>query len=115
MNRTKTAAWLAGLTALLLRAGGALGGGGGAAVALAFAAVMNLGAWWWWSDRLVLNRHGACPVGPADESANAFATGRGPERAAGAVTEALLRRLDRDEFEGAVRRAGRTAAGGDGA
>jgi heat shock protein HtpX len=37
-----------------------------------------------------------------DDDPNAFATGRGPERASLAVTEGLLRRLNREELQGVV-------------
>ena len=62
MNRLKTVALLATLTALLLWAGQALGGQAGLLTALVFAGAMNLGAWWW-SDRLVLTMYRARPVG----------------------------------------------------
>lgn len=128
MNRLKTAVLLATLTALLLWAGQALGGSTGLVTALVVAAVMNLGAWWW-SDRVVLALYRARPVGPADapelhaivrslagragvpmprlyvipeDAPNAFATGRSPERAAVAVTEGLLRVLDRREVTGVL-------------
>lgn len=38
----------------------------------------------------------------ADDDPNAFATGRSPERASLAVTEGLLRRLNREELQGVV-------------
>ena len=37
-----------------------------------------------------------------DDDPNAFATGRGPERASIAVTEGLLKRLNREELQGVV-------------
>ena len=37
-----------------------------------------------------------------DDDPNAFATGRGPERASLAVTEGLLKRLNREELQGVV-------------
>lgn len=128
MNRLKTVALLATLTALLLWAGHALGGQVGLLVALGFAAIMNVGAWWC-SDRLVLAMYRARPVDPADapeldsivrelarragipmprlyvipeDAPNAFATGRGPGHAAIAVTEGLLRVLDRREVAGVL-------------
>jgi heat shock protein HtpX len=128
MNRTKTVVLLATLTALLGWAGQALGGSSGLVIALIAAAAMNLGAWWY-SDRLVLRMYGAQPVSPAEapelhgivrdlaaraglpvpavyvipEAApNAFATGRSPRHAAVAVTEGLLRALDRREVAGVI-------------
>jgi heat shock protein HtpX len=89
---------------------------------------MNLGAWWW-SDRLVLRMHGAREISEAaapelygvvralaqraripmprvyilpEDAPNAFATGRSPQRAAVAVTEGLLQRLDRAEVAGVL-------------
>ena len=128
MNRLKTVALLATLTALLLWAGQALGGQSGLVMALIFAGAMNLGSWWW-SDRLVLAMYRARPVSPAEapeldaivrelalragipmprlyvipeDAPNAFATGRGPEHAAVAVTNGLLRALDRREVAGVL-------------
>jgi len=128
MNRLKTVALLATLTALLLWAGQALGGQAGLVMALVFAGVMNVGAWWW-SDRLVLTMYRARPVDAAEapelhsivrelavragipmprlyvipeDAPNAFATGRGPANAAVAVTEGLLRTLDRREVAGVL-------------
>ena len=100
----------------------------GMILALAFAGVMNLGAWWW-SDRLVLRMHGAREISEAaapelygivravaqradipmprvyiipEDAPNAFATGRSPQRAAVAVTEGLLHRLDWSEIAGVL-------------
>jgi heat shock protein HtpX len=128
MNRFKALLLLATLTALVVWAGQLVGGTTGMVLALAFAGVMNLGAWWW-SDRLVLRMHGAREVSEAaapelhgivralaqraripmprvyliaEDAPNAFATGRSPQRAAVAVTEGLLRRLDRSEITGVL-------------
>jgi heat shock protein HtpX len=123
MNRTKTLVLLATLTALLLWIGQALAGSGGLMVALVLAGAMNFGAYWF-SDRIVLRMYRAREVTEADapalfgvvrnlavkgnlpmprvymipeEAPNAFATGRDPDHAAVAVTEGLLRILDREE------------------
>jgi heat shock protein HtpX len=128
MNRLKTVVLLATLTALVLWAGQTLGGQAGFVLALVVAGAMNVGAWWW-SDRLVLSMYRARPVTPAEapeldavvrelalragipmprlyvipeDAPNAFATGRGPEHAAVAVTEGLLRLLDRREVAGVL-------------
>jgi heat shock protein HtpX len=128
MNRLKTMMLLAALTALLLAVGQMLGGRGGMLFALVFAVAINFGSYWF-SDKIVLRMHGAQEVDPAqapqiyeivrnltmranlpmprlyvipDESPNAFATGRDPNHAAVAVTEGLLRVLDRDELEGVI-------------
>jgi hypothetical protein len=49
MNRVKTTALLAALTALFLWAGSALGGRGGLAISIVFAAAPNVGAYWFWT------------------------------------------------------------------
>jgi heat shock protein HtpX len=128
MNRVKTAMLLAALTALVVLVGQAVAGQAGLVLALAFAGVMNFGAYWF-SDKIVLRMHGAREVGPAEapelhatvrglaeaaglpmpkvyvmaeDAPNAFATGRNPSHAAVAVTEGLLRLLDRDETRGVL-------------
>lgn len=124
MNRIKTAALLALLTALVLFVGMAIGGRQGLGIAFVFAGVMNFGSYWW-SDKIVLRMHGAREVMEADaaelfgivrrltaeagipmprvyvmsdQAPNAFATGRNPEHAAVAVTAGLLELLTRDEI-----------------
>jgi heat shock protein HtpX len=89
---------------------------------------MNLGAYWF-SDRIVLRMYRAQEVGPADapglyslvrelsmranlpaprvfvipdDSPNAFATGRSPEKGVVAVTRGLLQALNRDELAGVI-------------
>jgi heat shock protein HtpX len=128
MNRTRTLLLMAVLTALFLWAGHAFGGQGGLVLALGLAFIMNFGTYWL-SDRIVLRMHGAeeLPAHEApglhqivrrlamradmpvpkiyiinEESPNAFATGRDPEHAAVAVTQGLLRVLDRAEIEGVL-------------
>jgi heat shock protein HtpX len=128
MNRAKTLILLATLTALFLWAGQALGGQAGLAFALVVAVLMNFGAYWF-SDKIVLRMYGAQEVSPAEapdlynlvrdlasraslpmpkiyvipeEAPNAFATGRNPEHGAVAVTQGLLRFLDRDEIAGVI-------------
>jgi heat shock protein HtpX len=127
-NRIKTLMLLAALTALFLWAGQALGGQLGLAVAVVLACAMNFGAYWF-SDKLVLRMHGAREVGEGEatelrrvvadlalraglpmprlyiipgEAPNAFATGRSPEKGVVAVTEGLLRLLDRRELRGVI-------------
>lgn len=127
-NRIKTLILLAALTALFLWAGQAFGGRLGLAVAVVAACAMNFGAYWF-SDRLVLRMHGAREVGEGEvpelrrvvadlalraglpmprlyiipgEAPNAFATGRSPEKGVVAVTEGLLRLLDRRELRGVI-------------
>jgi heat shock protein HtpX len=128
MNRLKTTILLAALTALFIWIGQALGGQSGAAFALVFAVIMNFGSYWF-SDKIVLRMYGAQPIAQADapelhsivnnlaqkfripvpriylipqETPNAFATGRNPAHAAVAVTEGIMRLLNRDEIEGVL-------------
>ena len=123
MNRLKTLMLLATLTALLLWAGQALAGTAGLWVALAVAAAMNIGTYWF-ADRIVLRMYRAREVSPLEspelystvrelafraglpmprvylipeDAPNAFATGRNPRNGVVAVTEGLLRVLDRRE------------------
>jgi heat shock protein HtpX len=128
MNRMKTLALLAMPTALLLWVGQALAGTAGLLVALAAAGALNFASYWF-SDKIVLRMHGAREVTEADapglhalvrdlamrgrlplpkvyvmpeEAPNAFATGRNPDHAAVAVTEGLLRSLNRQELSGVI-------------
>jgi heat shock protein HtpX len=128
MNRLKTIILLASLTALLMWAGQAVAGAAGLWFALAVAAAMNLGAYWF-SDKIVLRMHHAREVNPVqapelyamvhdlavraelpmptvyiipEEAPNAFATGRNPRNGIVAVTEGLLRVLDRREVAGVI-------------
>ena len=128
MNRTKTFLLLAALTALFLFIGQAIGGRGGLVIALLFAAGMNFASYWF-SDKIVLRmynaqevseggapelfkivrelaQHGNIPMPRVyiipEETPNAFATGRNPQNAAVAVTEGLMRMLDRRELAGVI-------------
>ncbi len=125
-NTAKTALLLGALSALLLLIGELLGGSSGLMLAFVMAAVMNLGSYWF-SDKIVLRMYGAQEVGPEhplsrrvgrpaqqanlpmprvyvipSPSPNAFATGRGPNHAAVAATEGILRMLDERELEGVL-------------
>jgi heat shock protein HtpX len=127
MNRLKTLVLLTTMTALLLWAGQAIGGAAGLWFALALAAAMNLGTYWF-GDRIVLRMYRAQEVSAAhapelhsmvhqlagranlpmpkvylipEDAPNAFATGRNPAKGVVAVTEGLLKLLDRQEV-GAV-------------
>lgn len=128
MNGIKTGLLLGALTGLLLLIGGWIGGNNGVVIAFLFAAVMNLGAYWF-SDKIVLSMYKAREVNEREapelyrivkdlamrgnlpvprvyiipgDTPNAFATGRNERHAVVAVTEGLLRILNRDELEGVV-------------
>ncbi len=124
MNRLKTTMLLAALTALLLWAGQAVGGASGLWFALAIAAMRN-GGTYWFGDRIVLRMYHAQEVTPElhgmvrelamranlpapkvyvipEEAPNAFVTGRDPEHGVVAVTEGLLRSLDRREVASVI-------------
>jgi heat shock protein HtpX len=127
MNQLKTILLLGALSALIVAAGAALGPGW-AWGALALALGINLFAWFF-SDRLVLRMSGAREVSREEAPelhrlveelstraglprprvhvieaphANAFATGRNPERAAVAVTTGLLQILTPRELRGVL-------------
>jgi len=128
MNTLKTVGLLTFLTVILVFAGGALGGRNGMMIAFMMALVMNFVSYWF-SDKIVLKMYNAQPVTEAqapdlhamvrrliqkaglpmpkvyiipDESMNAFATGRDPEHGVVAVTEGIMRTLDREELEGVI-------------
>ena len=128
MNTIKTALLLGALTGLLMLIGGLFGGQQGVVIAFIFAMVMNFGSYWF-SDKLVLRMYKAQPVSESEapelhamvknlalkaslpmphvyiipgDTPNAFATGRDEHHAVVAVTEGILRILDRDELEGVI-------------
>jgi heat shock protein HtpX len=127
-NVFKTGLLLAVLTAMLVLIGGAIGGQQGMVVAFGLAVVMNFASYWF-SDKIVLAAYGAKPIEEsqaprlyaivrrlatragipiprvyliANDTPNAFATGRNPQHAAVAVTEGIMRILDEDELEGVL-------------
>ncbi|MCX7982753.1 MAG: zinc metalloprotease HtpX [Syntrophales bacterium] len=128
MNSLKTVLLLGLLTGLLIFLGGLFGGKSGIIIAFIFAVVMNFGAYWF-SDKIVLSMYHATEVTEEEapvlfnmvrnlamkanlpmprvyiipeDTPNAFATGRNEKHAAVAVTEGILRMLDRDELEGVL-------------
>ncbi|MGA2332636.1 MAG: zinc metalloprotease HtpX [Syntrophales bacterium] len=128
MNTIKTGLLLGILTGLLMLIGGYFGGKQGVVIAFIFATVMNFGAYWF-SDKLILRMYNAQEVGESQapqlyaivkdlslkaglpmpkvyivpgETANAFATGRNEDHAVVAVTEGILRILNREELEGVL-------------
>lgn len=128
MNTIKTGLLLGALTGLLMMIGGYFGGQQGVVIAFVFAMVMNFGAYWF-SDKLVLRMYSAQEVSESEapelyrivkdlalkaglpmprvyivpgDTPNAFATGRNENHAVVAVTEGILRMLNRDELEGVL-------------
>jgi len=116
------------LTALIVWVGKLFGGQNGMMIALIFAAAMNLGSYWF-SDKIVLAMYRAQPLDESqnpqlysmvrdltvqaglpmprlfvipNDTPNAFATGRNPEHAVVAVTDGLLRLLNREEIRGVL-------------
>lgn len=129
MNNTlKISFFMAGLTGIFLISGQLMGGQNGMLLALVMALGMNFFAYWF-SDKMALKMSRARQVSRAEahelhsmvehlaakaqlpkpgiyivpgDTPNAFATGRNPDHAAVAVTEGLLRLLNRDELEGVL-------------
>lgn len=124
----RTFVLMAALTALVMGMGALIGGQGGALIALMLAGAGNVFAWWN-SDKMVLRQQGAHLVSRAQapelvdlvadlatradlpmpavyiletEQPNAFATGRDPQNAAVAVTQGIMRVLNRDELAGVI-------------
>ena len=128
MNTLKSLFLLAFLSAILVLVGGVIGGKNGAMVALVLAGVMNFVSYWW-SDKIVLRMYKASEVGRDDapelysdveelaqiaglpmprvyvipeQAPNAFATGRDPHHSAVAVTQGIMRLLNRSELKGVI-------------
>jgi len=127
-NSIKTVLLLGLLTGLILFIGQLLGGTQGMMIAFVFSVLLNFGSYWF-SDKIVLRIYDARPVTEAEapelygivhdvalragmpmprvyiiptETPNAFATGRNPEHAVVAVTEGILRLMNREELEGVL-------------
>lgn len=128
VNTLKTTLLLGLLTGLFVAIGALLGGRSGMVMAFVLALVMNFVSYWF-SDKIVLRMYGAQPIGEADApvvyrivrnlatkagipmprlylipaaTPNAFATGRGPQHAAVAVTEGIIRIMNEQELEGVL-------------
>ncbi|MEK6602019.1 MAG: zinc metalloprotease HtpX [Candidatus Binatota bacterium] len=127
-NSFKTTLLLGLLTGIILGIGQFFGGSQGLVIAFAFALLVNFGSYWF-SDKIVLAMYRAREVGLDDapelyrivqnltlsaqlpmprlyvipsDSPNAFATGRNPQHAAVAVTEGIMRIMNREELEGII-------------
>jgi len=127
-NQLKTTVLLAALTVLIVLIGKMFGGNQGMIIAFVFAVVMNFGSYWF-SDKIVLRMYRAQELSPQEapeihqmvselaqqggmpkprvylipsETPNAFATGRNPEHAVVAVTNGIVKLLDRDELKGVL-------------
>lgn len=128
MNTIKTALLMTGLTVLLVFMGGAIGGKAGATMFFLIALAMNFFSYFF-SDKIAITMTGSQPVSESQApqlyssvrklchnaglpmpklyitpsmQPNAFATGRGPNNAAVAVTEGLLRLMSVSELEGVL-------------
>ncbi len=124
MNTLKTILLMGVLTALIVFVGGVIGGERGLYIAFAFAVLTNVGSYWF-SDTIALKMSGAQPVTREEapelyeivedlaqraqipvpriyaiptDSPNAFATGRDPQHAAIAVTEGIMRIMNKREL-----------------
>ena len=128
MNTLKTVFLMTFMMVLLMLIGSMIGGEQGLIMAFAFSLLMNFGSYWF-SDKIVLMMYKAKEVSEAEaprlyslvarvaseaqlpmprvyiipgETPNAFATGRGPNHAAVAATEGILKLLSDDELEGVL-------------
>ncbi len=128
MNTLKTVFLMTFMMVLLMLIGSMIGGEQGLIMAFAFSLLMNFGSYWF-SDKIVLMMYKAKEVTEAEaprlyslvarvsseaqlpmprvyiipgETPNAFATGRGPNHAAVAATEGILKLLSDDELEGVL-------------
>jgi len=127
-NWFKTALLLGIMTMFIVWIGNLFGGKQGMMFAFILAMGMNFFSYWF-SDKIVLSMYRAKEVAPdelpelyemveriaqragipmpkvyiiPDESPNAFATGRNPKNAVVAVTEGILKLMNREELEGVL-------------
>jgi len=128
MYHLKTFLLMAILTVVFVVFGGILGGESGLIMAFGFAIILNFFSFWF-SDKLAIKMTKSRPlteeeapklhkiikdlsdkaglpmpkvyVTPSSQP-NAFATGRNPKNSAVALTEGIIRLLDKDELEGVI-------------
>ena len=128
MYHLKTFLLMAILTVVLVVFGGVLGGESGLIMAFGFAIILNFFSFWF-SDKLAIKMTKSRPlteeeapklhriikdlsdkaglpmpkvyVTPSSQP-NAFATGRNPNNSAVALTEGIIKLLDKDELEGVI-------------
>lgn len=128
MDRLKTFLLMSLLTVILVLAGSLIAGEDGLIIAFGFALVMNFVAYWF-SDKIAISMTRSRPLREEEapqvyeivrrltnrakmpmpkiyltpsSQPNAFATGRSPKKAAVAVTEGIMRILNREELEGVI-------------
>jgi len=127
-NQIRTVLLLSIMTCLMVIIGRLFGGRQGMILAFFLAMAMNFFSYWF-SDKIVLRMYNATEIGPENnqelysivselthtaglpmpkvyvipsQAPNAFATGRNPEHAAVAVTEGLLKTMNREEIKGVL-------------
>lgn len=128
MNTVKTVFLLGALTGLFMLIGGYFGGQTGLIIAFVLAMLMNFGSYWF-SDKIILRMYHAQELSDRSmpeiytmvknltvkagmsmpkvyiipsEAPNAFATGRDEKHAVVAVTQGILRMLNKEELEGVL-------------
>jgi len=127
-SRIRTLVLMTVMTVLIMWVGRVIGGTGGMIIALLIAGGLNFFSYWY-SDKMVLKMYRARPVSQREapelynlvadltqkaglpmpslyiipqQAPNAFATGRNPEHAVVAVTDGLIRYMNRDELAGVI-------------
>jgi heat shock protein HtpX len=127
-NQFRTVLLLAAMTVFVILIGRLLGGTGGMVFAFVLAVGMNFFSYWF-SDKIVLRMYRAREATPEEapelhqivatlaqranlpmprvfiipkDTPNAFATGRNPQHAVVAVTQGLLKLMNRDEITGVL-------------
>jgi heat shock protein HtpX len=128
MNNIKTVLLLGALTGIFLFIGGMVGGQNGMLLALVFAGLMNFVSYWF-SDKIVLKSYRATELAESDapriyamvrelcqqaqipvpaiyvfeqDSPNAFATGRDPQKAVIALSRGIMQAMGEEELKGVI-------------